>query len=189
MNYLEELRKMAKYAQVMGPAAYVLNDKRFVVWSGSHLERAHHYGEGGLLRHTYEVCKISGMMYEMFKDRYPELDICVLFLAALFHDYGKIWDYTYDEAAKSWTANIHKRKIHHIQRSALEWEKIARACSLPPKFIEEVTHCILSHHGQRNWGSAVAPYTREAWILHLADGMSARIDDCERVDLATLKSK
>lgn len=189
MNYREELAKMAAYAGVSTIASYVLEDKDFPSHSGSHLKRAHHYGYGGLLRHTHEVCKISGMMYEMFKELHPSLRLDVLFLAALFHDYGKIWDYDFDDVTGEWKVVPHKRKIHHIHRSVIEWERIARTAGLDYDFIEEVSHCILSHHGQPTWGSAIAPLTREAWILHLADGMSARIDDCDRVDLATLKSR
>jgi 23S rRNA maturation-related 3'-5' exoribonuclease YhaM len=45
-----------------------------------------------------------------------------------------------------------------------------------------ITHNILSHHGMREWGSPVAPATKEAWILHLCDNMSARLDDCNKHD-------
>jgi 3'-5' exoribonuclease len=46
-----------------------------------------------------------------------------------------------------------------------------------------VLHNILAHHGQRAWGSPVAPATKEAWILHLADNLSARLDDCDKHDI------
>jgi 23S rRNA maturation-related 3'-5' exoribonuclease YhaM len=46
--------------------------------------------------------------------------------------------------------------------------------------IDEVTHAILSHHGQREWGSPVRPATKLAWILHTCDMMSARVNDCDK---------
>ena len=52
---------------------------------------------------------------------------------------------------------------------------------------DEVLHCILSHHGQRAWGSPVAPKSIEAWILHLCDGLSARADDYKTLDLFSVK--
>jgi 23S rRNA maturation-related 3'-5' exoribonuclease YhaM len=47
---------------------------------------------------------------------------------------------------------------------------------------DNITHNILSHHGQRAYGSPVFPATREAWVLHLADNLSARLDDCDKHD-------
>ena len=37
-------------------------------------------------------------------------------------------------------------------------------------------------HGQREWGSPVMPKSRVAWLLHLSDGISARMADCETTD-------
>jgi 3'-5' exoribonuclease len=48
---------------------------------------------------------------------------------------------------------------------------------------EEVLHAILSHHGMRQWGSPVAPKSRLAWLLHLADSMSARMADADTLDV------
>lgn len=170
-------------------AEEILNDERFLKQSGSHLEKAHHYGEGGLIKHTYEVCHIAMQMYDFYYALHPKLNFKVLFIAALYHDYGKVWDYDFNDSTNKYEANLHRRKIHHIQRSAIEWERIAQYRNLSEIFTEEVTHCILSHHGQREWGSPVAPLTREAWILHLSDSMSARVDDCDRIDLSTIKNK
>ena len=36
---------------------------------------------------------------------------------------------------------------------------------------------ILSHHGKKEWGSPIEPQSQGAWILHLADMMSARVDE------------
>ena len=48
---------------------------------------------------------------------------------------------------------------------------------------EDVLHVILSHHGNRLAGSPVAPKTREAWIIHLCDGISARLYDADTWDV------
>lgn len=122
---------------------------------------------------------------DFYKDQ--TIDKEVLFIAALYHDLGKVWDYELTDGR--YTAAPHKRMIHHISRSAIEWEKIASKLKLPEAFIHTVTHCILSHHGQREWGSPVAPFSREAWILHLSDSMSARVDDCDRLDMVIIGRK
>jgi hypothetical protein len=111
-----------------------------------------------------------------------------LFISVIWHDYGKIWDYQMDENGVWGKHNNHARQIHHISRSALEWNKHVEKLKSTIVYdgdinTDSVTHNILSHHGMREWGSPVAPATREAWILHLADNLSARLDDCNKHDI------
>lgn len=188
--YRDQLWHMAATLGVSHLADKVLNNTRFLSQSGSLRDIAHHNGHFGLLRHTWEVCSLVLQTAAFYEEEHV-IDLKELFLSALFHDYGKVWDYVYDEEAKAWadTPSKHRRRIHHIQRSAIEWEMIAREMKVKPECAERVTHNILSHHGQREWGSSVAPYTREAWILHLCDGLSARIDDCDRLDMITVNKR
>lgn len=79
-------------------------------------------------------------------------------------------------ASEGWCAVDHKNKIHHITRSAIVWNSASERLQSCER--DEVTHAILAHHGRREWGSPVIPQTRMAWLLHLCDGISARIDDC-----------
>jgi 3'-5' exoribonuclease len=191
MNYRRELLGMAESLGVQRIASEILTSLIFCIQSGSHHAPAHHYGAGGLLKHTWEVCSLVLQTAAFYADQH-KIDLQELFVSALFHDYGKCWDYVRDPITGEYsakTANKHRRRIHHISRSAIEWEVIARKLKLDENFTERVTHNILSHHGQREWGSPVAPLTREAWILHLCDSLSARVDDCERLDLVKLKGK
>lgn len=169
-------------------ANHVLNDWRFPLWSGSSKPHQHHYGKGGLVVHTAEVAKLCIENNKLFGSMIPEKN---LFLAALFHDAGKMWDYEPIEIVgkekeyKEWQGTSHKRHIHHISRSAFVWKEAADAWPielLNQDSIDEIVHAILAHHGQREWGSPVSPNTKLAWMLHLCDGISARMDDAERWD-------
>jgi 23S rRNA maturation-related 3'-5' exoribonuclease YhaM len=88
-----------------------------------------------------------------------------------------------NEEYTKWKGTEHKRTIHHISRSAITWN---RACAFHEfdygKYADSVTHNILSHHGQREWGSPVMPKTKAAWLLHLCDGISARMNDADKCD-------
>jgi len=76
----------------------------------------------------------------------------------------------------------HDRLIHHINRSALMWSHDAiKFPEVYSNFHDAVLHCILSHHGRREWGSSVAPNSREAWLVHIADMMSARMDGYDKL--------
>lgn len=169
-------------------ADHVLGNYKFGLWSACSHPTAHHYGDYGLVIHTQEVVSTSLKM----ADLYPQYEIKrdVLFLAALFHDVGKCWDYwrsvDYDGVV-TYKGTDHKRTIHHISRSALVWQEACfihwnNSYGLRDYFADSVTHAILAHHGLRAWGSPVAPKSREAWLLHLCDGISARMYDADTLD-------
>jgi 3'-5' exoribonuclease len=40
--------------------------------------------------------------------------------------------------------------------------------------ILNMRHCILSHHGRKEWGSPVVPATREAILIHQLDMIQSR---------------
>jgi 3'-5' exoribonuclease len=56
---------------------------------------------------------------------------------------------------------------------------IVRACTkknipLMAGRVLQLRHCILSHHGKKEWGSPVLPSTREAVLVHQMDQIQAR---------------
>jgi len=184
---LEYIEKTANDLGVGHIANEVIGDGRFYLWSGSSRKEQHHYGKHGLVRHTAEVimlCLANDAILGCGMDHRE------LFLAALFHDCGKMWDYASlsDDGQQNydnWVSTPHKRSIHHISRSAIQWNLAAEKWELtksPAIDVDEITHAILAHHGQRAWGSPVAPKSGLAWMLHLCDGISARMDDCDSWD-------
>ena len=185
LDYLQELKDLQKTFK--HPAAIladkVLNDPKFSEWSGSSKSHQHHYGDGGLLQHTYEVTMIAMQTADLY--RFHVFEQLELFLAAVWHDYGKIWDYEKVDThlppnksgvTEAWTGNDHRKYIRHLTRSAIEWEKHIDGYPRYSAFRDDVTHDILSHHGDFA-GSPHPPQTKIAWILHLADNTSARITD------------
>lgn len=159
----------------------LLEDERFQSWTGSSKPNQHHYGDYGLITHTCEVvntCFATRLLYPQY-----EIDQTELFLAALFHDAGKTYDY--EKVDGLWCGAKHKRVIHHISRSAIMWQKAIAIMddNFQEKYADPVLHAILSHHGLREWGSPVAPKSRVAWLLFLCDGISARLYDAETQDV------
>lgn len=137
--------------------------------SGSSKPEVHHYGTNGLAEHTMEVINLS--LKTLYVNVKP--NALILFFAALFHDTGKAWDYEETEP-NVWVPTLHRLKIHHISRSCWIWRECAEGI-LPEILIDEICHCILSHHGRREWGSPVQPMTPEAHVLHHCDSISARL--------------
>lgn len=181
---------------------YVTDNPKFALWSGSSKPGQHHYGTGGLQLHIFEVltyCMANAGLAELMGHK---INPKVIFYAALYHDIGKLWDYEpttgvvgfveKDEAVipieqitahTYWRGGSHKREIHHISRSAIEWTRAVAATGEGKDIEDEVLHCILSHHGTRDWGSPVAPKSKEAWLLFLCDGISARTTDADTSDM------
>jgi len=90
MTSKEKLFELAEEMKLMDLASYVLTDRRFEQWSGASREGCHHYGDGQLIQHTLEVVEISLMNNKYFGF---EIDPRKIYLAGLFHDVGKMWDY------------------------------------------------------------------------------------------------
>jgi 3'-5' exoribonuclease len=183
---LESLRKQAVIYDIGDVADFVLGDPRFRTWAGSSVEGAHHHYDGGLAEHTYEVAMLCQENARLLHYEH-ELEMDEVFLSALFHDVGKMWDYA--KINGNWTGTDHKRNIHHISRSAIEWTKAAEKCGIGSEMQDRILHAILAHHGRREWGSPVAPKSRMAWLLHLCDQLSARMSDCDTNDMLLRRDK
>jgi 3'-5' exoribonuclease len=184
----EYLRHLAKLLEVYEIVEDILESENFFTWTGSGKLGCHHYGTHGLIIHTYEVVQNCMIMRTTYEDQY-EIDKTELFLATFFHDVGKLYDYKRDEYPSptayrqgGWTTTEHKRNIHHITRSVLIWNKTVDNHTSCEKYRDDVTHAILAHHGLREWRSPVSPNTRVAWLLHLCDGISARMNDVDTQD-------
>lgn len=169
-------------------ASVVLEDSRFDIWSGSSKPIQHHYGKNGLATHTNEVVDLC---FSTMKTLDIDVDPIEIFLSALFHDVGKMYDYEpVDAEYKEWKGNEHKRLIHHISRSALVWNNACEKFYVKyDKYKDNVLHNILSHHCLREWGSPIMPKTKAAWLVHFCDCISARMDDCERWDFVNEMKK
>jgi 3'-5' exoribonuclease len=189
IDYLQELKREAVHFRVELLCSKVLGNPCFESWSGAGKDIHHHYGDGGLLKHTYEVASFADDIADshgyLQQDR-SQINSRELFVSAIWHDYGKLWDY--QKVNGVWAKHDnHAREIHHISRSAMEFASWYDQLKNDGEDLSgvnknNVVHNILSHHGQREWGSPVSPHTREAWILHLADMLSARLDDCNKHD-------
>lgn len=101
-----------------------------------------------------------------------KIDQGVLVIAGIWHDYGKLWTYRPFDNIK-WVDTDQKSFMARSYAEWISWNN-QHPSVIPIDFIDAVGHCILSHHGCRDWGSTTGPLSREAWILHLADSCSAR---------------
>lgn len=171
MDAITELRFLGNMITPMNlwrACRLVLNDPPFLngIASASHHPDSHQQ-PGGLVIHTYEVAKTAVEMCG--KDgRLAAL----AYTAAVFHDYGKIYEYRFADGKAIRTPFA--SRTGHI---AYGWRFFIDAAgreNIASTDADEIAHAILAHHGRREWGSPVEPQTRLAYILHAADMLSSR---------------
>lgn len=131
----------------------------------------HHAYTGGLLEHTLSVAHLVLSLC----DHYPHLDRQTLLAGAIFHDIGKIWEYSGGLANEYTDAG---RLLGHTEL-ALEYlgPRLAKS-KLDAELVQHFKHLILSHHGNPEYGAARLPQTPEAMLLHFADNIDAKMAQC-----------
>lgn len=130
----------------------------------------HHGFVGGLLQHTLAVAKLC----DYYCRQYPVLNRDLLITAAICHDIGKVKelslfpenDYTEDGQFLG----------HIIIGTEMVGEKIRGIDGFPPLLANELKHCLLSHHGELEFGSPKKPAIVEAVALCFADNTDAKLE-------------
>lgn len=132
----------------------------------------HHNYIGGLLEHTLEVVSLCLKFKEMYPDH---IRVDLLVTGAILHDVGKIEEY--DAESFNFEMTDKGKLIGHIclGKEMLN-ERISAIEDFPPSLKLELEHIVLSHHGQREWGSPEIPRTIHAFAVFYADLLSARLN-------------
>ena len=177
LKFLYSCAKLVANEKLNSICTTILDDKRFQRCTAS--KKQHQSYDGGLVVHTAEVLDIA---LSICRSRSITCDHDVLITAAIFHDYAKIWDYTQDppvkdvrEKQEKYAYTPHQEMIRHLPRSyAVFMEMVGHnEAEVTEELKMKIGHCILAHHGRKEWGSPVDPQIPEAYAIHFADMMSA----------------
>mgnify|MGYP002598869441 CR=1 FL=1 len=163
---------------------YYIKDEAFIKKFKAHsaAKTVHHGFIGGLMEHTLGVTRLCDYMSKA----YPVINRDLLITASLLHDIGKtkelsafpLNDYT-DEG----------QLLGHIYMGAQMINDLAHQIPEFPEVLKnELIHCILSHHGELEYGSPKKPALVEAVALNLADNTDARMETITEI-FAANKSK
>ncbi len=130
----------------------------------------HHAYLGGLLEHSVSIAQLAVSTAA----HYPAIDKSLLIAGALLHDIGKIAEFDYTTKIDYSTSG---RLQGHI---VLGNELVLRAADsikdFPADLKAQISHLILSHHGEPEYGAAVRPKTLEAVVLNLLDNVDAKVN-------------
>ncbi|MCS7257945.1 MAG: HD domain-containing protein [candidate division WOR-3 bacterium] len=132
--------------------------------------QVHHGYLGGLLEHTVTMLRVAQAMLNF----YPELNHALVITGVALHDIGKLWEYQYD------TGIMHTDEGILLGHIVIGYEFVKNEIVQINGFSKEKTelllHIILSHHGQKEFGSPVTPKFAEAFMVHIIDNLDARLN-------------
>jgi 3'-5' exoribonuclease len=129
----------------------------------------HHATVGGLLEHTVDVATLA----QQIGQQYPYVDADLLLAGALLHDVGKV-DELACGACVSYT-DAGRLVGHVVLGERMVSDVIARLGDVPRMLALRLSHLMISHHGELEWGSPRRPATLEALILHHVDNLDAKM--------------
>jgi len=134
----------------------------------------HHALIGGLAKHSLNVAKYALAIYEISPSK-DSIDRNLIVAASLLHDLGKAKTYSRDDYSFDYT-DIGQLEDHIAIGVRLIDREIGAIDGFPELLASELLHIVLSHHGELQFGSPVAPKTREALIIHHCDNLDAKLD-------------
>ena len=131
----------------------------------------HHAFPGGLLNHTHQMLHMLSGLYPCLP--YPlKVERCIL--AILFHDYGKVYEYNVQGETQP-----DMYLMGHIYISAHKLHNVLDQRGVDADEVKRIVHCVLAHHGTREFGSPVVPCLPEAALVNYLDNISAKTDAME----------
>ncbi len=135
----------------------------------------HHAYLGGLLTHSLQLIKLV----EAVLPGYPRLNRNVALFGAAFHDFGKIFELSYDGM---FGYTDEGKLVGHITIGTILLDREIRKLEGFPADLEyQLKHMILSHHGKLEYGSPVRPQTLEAQLVHHLDDMDSKLNSIQEL--------
>ncbi|WP_338867116.1 3'-5' exoribonuclease YhaM family protein [Myxococcus stipitatus] len=129
----------------------------------------HHAWRGGLAEHLLSVMRLTLRV----ADHYPMADRDLLLAGALLHDVMKVAEISPD---KGFDYTDEGKLVGHLVMTAQKIrEKTLAIPGFPPLLEQHITHLVIAHHGQLEYGSPKVPVTLEAHIVHALDSLDSRI--------------
>jgi 3'-5' exoribonuclease len=130
----------------------------------------HHAYIGGLLEHTLSMAVLA----EMVGGHYSGVDQDMLLAGVVLHDVGKTRELEYSSRIDYTDEG---RLLSHIVigLSMLD-EKLKQVPDFPDIKAQLLKHMLVSHHGERAFGSPEPPKTIEAVLLNYIDEIDSRVN-------------
>ncbi len=131
-------------------------------------QKIHHSYIGGLLEHTYSIMKLAVLCSEHYK-----LDKELVLTGVLFHDIGKVYEFNVNPAVE---VTIEGGLLGHLIIGNTKFLELkSRINGFPEDLSCKIQHLIISHHGEKEFGSPEVPKIPEAFLLHILDLLDSKL--------------
>jgi 3'-5' exoribonuclease len=128
----------------------------------------HHAYKGGLIEHTVAVSRKVDAIAAT--DKAINRDIAIA--GAMLHDIGKLRELNPTRMGRTFEGRL----IGHLVLGVETIFEVAYDMKLLDRqWFREVEHIVISHHGEVQFGSPIAPMTREALVVHFVDNLDSRL--------------
>ncbi len=128
----------------------------------------HHARIGGLLEHSVQCLRVARTLAEI----YP-VNKDLLFFGVIFHDIGKTQELSWEEGGFAYTTEG-RLQGHVVLGDRIVAAHVASIPGFPEELALQLSHIMLSHQGEREYGSPEQPKTLEALLVNLVDNLDAR---------------
>ncbi len=137
--------------------------------------RNHHDFKGGLATHVVAMIEIG----EFVLSKYSLLNRDLLMAGILLHDIGKVFELS-GPILTEYT--LKGKLLGHISMiNSLIHEVAVKNGWADKEQTILLSHMVLSHHGQYEYGSPVLPMLAEAEVLNIIDNLDARLNMFEKL--------
>ncbi len=154
----------------------ILNDNKqqMLYWPAAF--KMHHAVRGGLLCHTLSIIRLAEAIVKV----YPFADRDLLLAGAILHDIGKIEEFELNSTGLVTGYSPKGNLVGHLVGGAVTVEKTAEKLGITSDVPMLLSHMLISHHGNPEFGAAVLPQFLEAELLSQIDVMDATVFEiCE----------
>lgn len=155
-----------KYFQPVAKAMFTEETKKAFMLAPA-ATGMHHAFYHGLLEHTLQMLNCGHALLQLpFFQGVLDYDLCMF--GIMFHDFGKIFEYSTDPGFKKRPQGI---LVPHIPMCAAMIYENANKLGVPETVRDYMMHVVLAHHRLIEWGSPVKPACPEAVFVHHVDNL------------------
>ncbi len=128
----------------------------------------HHARLGGLLEHSVYCLRVAEALAEL----YP-VNKSLLVFGAIFHDVGKTEELSWENGSFAYSTEG-RLQGHVILGDRIITAHVSQTPGFPEELALQLSHLMLSHQGEKEYGSPEQPKTLEALLVNLIDNLDAR---------------
>lgn len=147
---------------------YFLNKFKDNFYTAPAATSIHHEFSSGLLMHELTMMKIADALCNI----YGNINRDVLLTGTFLHDIGKLVEL---EGPVIFHYSLQGKLLGHISIMANMVQEAGKQLNIKEELLTILTHMVLAHHGQLEYGSPVLPLTKEALLLSMIDNLDSKV--------------